>query len=209
MASEQATGPTTPPTGHRDRRTSRGCAGRAGRLNGPAGGYVLDMSSHQATPASTRRRRTGAAVGALALVATLAACDGDDDVTDDVDDAIDDAVTDIEEGVDDVSGAVGDAIDEVGEDTVELAARNLASTHGADEFADAGHPIDGGLTCEADATDDLTAVELECAGVTEDGGVASMTGTTTELPGESITELEGDFVGFVDTEEIFRTDALG
>lgn len=155
------------------------------------------------------RRGVGAVAGALALVTALSACGGDDDVTDDVDGAVDDAVTDIEEGVDDVTGAVADAIDEVGEDTVELAARNLASTHGADEFADAGYPIDGGLTCEADATDDLTAVEIDCAGATADGGVASMTGTTTELPGESLTELEGDFVGFVDTEEIFRTDALG
>lgn len=149
-------------------------------------------------------RRAGAAFGAVALV--LAACGGDDDA---VDDDVDGVVDDIEEGVDDVTGAVADAIDEVGEDTVELTARNLASTNAEEEFASVGHPIDGGLACEADATDDLTAVELSCDGVTEDGGVASMTGTTTELPGASVTELEGDFVGFVDNEEVFRTDALG
>lgn len=154
--------------------------------------------------------RAGTLLGATAMVVALGACGGDDDVTDDdVDDAVEGAVEDIEEGVEDVTGAIGDAIEEVGEDTVELAARNLASTHAADEFADAGYPIDGGLSCTADATDDLTAVDLECTGATEDGGVASMTGTTTELPGESLTELEGDFVGFVDTEEVFRTDALG
>lgn len=149
--------------------------------------------------------RITALLAAVTLVAGACADDDVDDVTDDVDGALED----IEEGVEDVTGEVADAIEEVGEDTVELAARNLASTHAADEFADAGHPIDGGLTCTADATDDLTAVDIECTGATEDGGVASMTGTTTELPGESVTELEGDFVGFVDTEEIFRTDALG
>lgn len=172
------------------------------------------MERRHSTRHTTRRsttsvRRAGAVLGATALVFALGACDDDDDVIDDAGDDIDELGDDIEQGLEDAGGAVVDVIDEIGEDSAELAARNLASTHGADEFSDAGYPLDGDLTCEADATDDLTAIEIDCAGATEDGDVVSMTGTTTELPGASLTELEGDFVGFVDTEEVFRSVAIG
>ena len=153
-----------------------------------------------------RRRHVGGILGAFALVVTLTACGGDDD---DTPEDADEAMEDIEEGLDDAVADVTDAVEEAGEDAVELAVRNLASIHGADEFDDAGHPLDGDLTCTADASADLTAVELSCTGATEDGRAASMTGTTSEFPGESVTELEGDFVGLVDDEEVFRTDALG
>jgi hypothetical protein len=137
----------------------------------------------------------------------MTACGGNDD---DLSDEAERGIDDIEEGVDAISGEVAGAIEEAGEDVVELAVRNLASVHGEAEFADAGHPvIEGGLACMADATEDLTAVEVDCTGQTEAGGVASLSGTTTELPGQSLTELEGDFVGMVDDEEVFRTDALG
>lgn len=176
------------------------------------------------------RNHITALLAATTLAVTVSACaddtsddavddidvDIEEDVEDDINEAADDleqevdtAVDDVEDAVDDAAGAVADAIDEVGEDAVELAARNLATVNAAEEFADAGYPIEGELSCTADATDDLTAVELDCSGETEDGGVASVTGSTTELPGESVTELEGDFVGFVDSEEVFRTDALG
>lgn len=168
------------------------------------------MTIHHDRPIPHRLGRHAAAVlGALTLVATSCGGDDVDDVADDAGDALDDAGDAAGDAFDDATGAVADAIDEVGEDTVEVAARNLASTHAIDEFGAAGYPIDGDLTCTADATDDLTAVDISCSGATEDGGVASMTGTTTELPGASVTEMEGDFVGFVDTEEVFRTDSLG
>lgn len=153
----------------------------------------------------TRRRRSASALGAgLALVLSVAACDADD-TSDDVDEVVDD----VEERADEISGDVAEAIEEVGEDAVELAVRNLARMQAQDEFADAGHPIDGELSCTADASEALDAVEIGCVGETEAGQSASMTGTTTELPGESLTELEGEFVGLVDDQEVFRTDALG
>lgn len=159
-----------------------------------------------------RSRRWGALLTTVAVAASVSACGGNDttdDATDDAEGAIEDATDEVVDAVEDVSGAVADAIDEFGEDAVEVVARNLASTNAAQEFRDAGHPIEGELRCTADATEDLTAVELDCSGATEDGGVASMTGSTTELPGASVTELEGDFVGFVDNVEVFATDALG
>jgi hypothetical protein len=146
-------------------------------------------------------RRSGwrrLALGAAAISLFVAACEDDDDTT-----------QRIEDEIDEINGAVADAIDEFGQDSVELVARNLASRQGAEEFSDAGHPIDGDLQCTAVATDDLTAVEIECGGATEDGSVAALTGTTTELPGASVTELEGTFVGLVDSAEVFSTEDLG
>lgn len=172
---------------------------------------TLQSTSTNLRP-SRRSRRWRALLATMAVAASVSACGGDDatdDAIDDAEGAIDDAADEVMDAAEDVTGAVADAIDEVGEDAVEVAARNLASRNAAEEFDDAGYPIDGALSCTADATDDLTAVELDCSGVTEDGGVASMTGTTTELPGASVTELEGNFVGFVDNEEVFTTDALG
>ena len=166
------------------------------------------MGSSTSTPLPHHRRlyrNAGSLAAALVLVLTTSACAGDDDTSDDLGAAIDD----VEEQVDDISGDVSDAIDEAGEDAVELAARNLARLFGQDEFDDAGHPIDGELTCTADATEGLDAVEIACTGTTEAGEPAALTGTTTELPGASLTELDGDFVGTVADEEVFRTTALG
>ena len=86
----------------------------------------------------------------------------------------------------------GEAID----DATELAARNLAAEYGEREFDEAGYPIDDeGLACEATATDDATALDISCSGMTEDESEAALTGTTSEIPGASITELEGEFTG--------------
>ena len=130
------------------------------------------------------------------LAGAAAACD--DDTQDSVEDDVETAVTE-----------VVDALDEASEDVVELAARNFAAIQGEQEFESAGHTIEGDLACEADATDDLTAVEIDCTGTTVDGGEASMTGATSEFPGASINELDGDFVGTVDGTEVFSTERLG
>jgi hypothetical protein len=132
----------------------------------------------------------------VALAGTAAACD--DDTQDSVEEDIDTAVTE-----------VVDAIDDASEAAVELAARNFASAQGEQEFEAAGHEIEGDLVCEADATSDLTAVDIDCTGTTVDGAEASMTGTTSEFPGVSFDELDGDFVGTVDGTEVFSTERLG
>ena len=73
-----------------------------------------------------------------------------------------------------------------------------------------GSPLDdNGLACEATVTDELDAVDVTCTGTTDDGAAAEMTGTTNELPGASVTELEGQFTGTVDGTEAFTTDTLG
>ena len=106
--------------------------------------------------------------------------------------------------------AVQEAAGEVIDDATELAARNLAAEYGEREFDEAGYPIDDeGLTCAATATDDATALDVSCSGTTEDDSEAMLTGRTGEIPGASLTELEGDFTGSVDGGEIFTTDRLG
>ena len=146
-------------------------------------------------PDRMKRHRATALTLAVVLVGA-AACS--DDTQDAVEEDLETAITE-----------VVDVLDETSEDAVELAARNFAAVQAGQEFEDAGHVIDGVLTCEADATNDLTAVEISCVGTTVDGGEASMSGTTSEFPGVSFDELDGDFVGTVDGAEVFSTERLG
>jgi hypothetical protein len=133
---------------------------------------------------------------ALSL-ALFAACSDDDD-GDDAGDTIEDAAQD-----------VGDAAGEAGNDAAEAIARNLASSQGADEFDAAGIDVDGDLTCEAAMTEEADAVDITCSGTSTDGQELALEGTTNEIPGESVTELEGNFTGTADGEEVFAVDTLG
>lgn len=147
---------------------------------------------HASGTAFGRMSRIGLAV----MVFGAAACS--DDTTESVEDDVRSAITD----------AVG-VVDDASENAVELAARLFASEQASQEFAAVGQPIDGDLTCVADATSDLTAVDISCSGTTAEGARAEMTGTTSEIPGASFNELDGDFVGTVDGTEVFRTERLG
>ena len=132
-----------------------------------------------------------------------------DDAATEASGAIDDAVTDASGAVDDAVTAVSAAADDVSQEAAETVARNIAGQWGAEQFSDAGHPIDGELDCEATVTDSVEAVEIMCTGTTEEGGEAELTGTTDEVPGASVTELTGDFTGTVDGDEVFTTTSLG
>jgi hypothetical protein len=149
------------------------------------------------------RRKTLIGVAALAALG-LVACGNDDDTT------ADSIIEDLESAARTAVSEADQAVDEVTADAAEAVVRNLAAEQGAEAFADAGSPLDDeGLTCEATAGDGLDAVDVNCTGTTEDGGEAALTGTTDELPGESITEVEGSFTGTVDGAEVFATDTLG
>ena len=134
----------------------------------------------------------------------FAACSGDD--ADELDETAESVAEDLEEA----ARTVVSEVDEAASDAAELVVRNLAAEQGEQQFEDAGFPLGGdGLACEATVGDGLESVEVSCTGTTEDGGSAQMTGTTNELPGASVTELEGEFTGTVDGTEAFTTDALG
>ena len=117
------------------------------------------------------------------------------------------------EDIEDVGQTVlteaGEAIDEGQRDAAETVARNIATEQGEEQFDDAGHALDGKLSCEANVTDDVASLEISCTGTTQDGEDAALDGTTDEIPGASVTELEGSFTGTVAGEEVFSTDTLG
>jgi hypothetical protein len=127
-----------------------------------------------------RRSRATLVLAAVGLVVALAACSDEDR---------------------------NDALDDV----TELAVRNFAALQGSEQFTAAGYEIDDdGLTCTATVgAGGRTAVEVECTGTTVDGDDAVLTGVTSEIPGASFTELEGDWTATVNGEQVFTTDELG
>lgn len=140
-------------------------------------------------PRSTAGRRLLVSAVSLALVS---ACSDDN-----------------EGGVDDVAEDVGDAVNEGTNDAIEAAARNIASAQGEDEFSAADVDIEGDLTCEATVGDAADALDIRCAGQSTEGQELVLTGTTDEVPGASVTELEGTFVGSAEGAEVFKVDTLG
>lgn len=132
------------------------------------------------------------------LVAALALAGCDSDTRDSVSSDVRSAVTE-----------VGDAVDEVSQDAAEAAARNIATQQGEEQFKNAGHELDGPLTCEATVSDGADQIDINCTGTTKDGGAATLTGTTSELPGASVVSLAGEFTGSVDGNEVFSTQDLG
>ena len=72
------------------------------------------------------------------------------------DDTQDSISTDVESAV----SAVGDAAGEATDDAAEALARNIATQQGEEQFTNAGHPLDGPLTCTAMTTDDVDAHAL-------------------------------------------------
>ena len=104
---------------------------------------------------------------------------------------------------------VGDAVGETANDAAEIAARNIATQQGEEQFVNAGFPLNGPLECTAEVTDGIDEIVIGCNGVTADGGVAILTGTTDEIPGASVVSLSGSFVGTVDGREVFNTGQLG
>jgi hypothetical protein len=139
----------------------------------------------------------------LALVLSGVACS--DDAKDDARDTLENARENAEDMVTEVSEAAGNVAD----NAVEVAARNLASAQGEDEFAANGIDVEGDLTCEATSNGDKTAIEVSCTGTATDGSSLSLEGVTSEMPGASLTELEGEFTGSADGEEVFSVDTLG
>lgn len=113
--------------------------------------------------------------------------------------------TDLQSIATDIAGAADEATDDV----AEALARTIATQQGEEQFKNAGHELDGPLTCEATVKDDAANIEINCTGTTKDGGAALLTGATNEIPGASVVSLDGDFTGTVDGAEVFATQRLG
>jgi len=149
-------------------------------------------------------------VAAVAVIAALGVSACSDEEQDDLADTADSVADDVADAAESAATAVGEAVDETGDDAAELAARNIATQQGEEQFSAAGHELDdSGLSCEATVEDGVDGVAIDCTGTTADGGAAALTGSTTEIPGASVTSLEGNFSGTVDGTEVFTTQTLG
>jgi hypothetical protein len=113
--------------------------------------------------------------------------------------------TDLRSAATDIANAAGDATNAA----AEALARNIATQQGEEQFKNAGKELDGPLTCEAKVQDGVDKIDINCTGKTKDGGAATLTGTTNELPGASVVSLNGDFTGAVDGKTVFNTQRLG
>lgn len=159
------------------------------------GPRVITTPMKQLNTHSFRFRRI--AVGVLALSSlTLVACS---------EETKNDAKSAVTNAVEDAKDAGSTAIN----NAAEAAVRNIATQQGEEQFKNSGNELDGPLTCTAKVGESAKNVAVDCTGTTKDGKAAALTGTTNELPGASITELEGDFKGTVDGTEVFATKALG
>jgi hypothetical protein len=121
----------------------------------------------------------------------------------------DDSGDDVGSTASSVASSVKGAVDDATKGAAETVARTIAAKQGAEQFKKAGHELQGELTCESSAEDSATEVAVNCTGTTKDGKVVKLSGTTSELPGASVTKLEGSFTGSVDSQQVFSTQELG
>jgi hypothetical protein len=96
---------------------------------------------------------------------------------------------------------------EIVDDTVEVAARNVASEGGALEFAKSDIDVDGDLDCTANAESGAQTLAVTCTGTSTEGQSLTMDGQLTIADGE-IVDSSG-FVGKADGDEVFTVDCVG
>ena len=96
---------------------------------------------------------------------------------------------------------------EIVDDTVEVAARNVASEGGALEFAKSDIDVDGDLDCTANAESGAQTLAVTCTGTSTEGQSLTMDGQLTIADGE-IVDSSG-FVGKADGDEVFNVDCVG
>lgn len=132
----------------------------------------------------------------VAAALAVAGCSSDDRTS---------IATDLQTAASDVANAAGDAAN----NAAEVLARNIATQQGEEQFKNAGKELDGPLTCSAKIQDGVAKIDINCTGKTKDGGAATLTGTTNEIPGASVVSLDGQFTGAVDGTTVFDTQRLG
>ena len=96
---------------------------------------------------------------------------------------------------------------EIVDDTVEVAARNVASEGGALEFQKSDIDVDGDLDCTANAETGAQTLAVTCTGTSTDGQSLTMDSQLTIADGE-IVDSSG-FVGKADGDEVFNVDCVG
>jgi hypothetical protein len=93
------------------------------------------------------------------------------------------------------------------DDSVEVAARNVASEGGALEFEKSDIDVEGDLDCTADAQTDAQTLAVSCTGTSTEGQSLTMDGQLTIADGEIVDSSA--FVGKADGDEVFNVDCVG
>ena len=96
---------------------------------------------------------------------------------------------------------------EIVNDTVEVAARNVASEGGALEFQKSDIDVDGDLDCTANAEGGAETLAISCTGTSTEGQDLTLEGQLTVADGEIVGS--SGFVGKADSEEVFSKDCVG
>ena len=87
----------------------------------------------------------------------------------------------------------------------EAVVRNVVAFEAAKEFKNHGYPIHDHLVCKSKASrTDESHVGVFCSGTTTTGQTVAVAGTA-----DTITGLEGQFVGLVNGTQVFRETCLG
>jgi inosine-uridine nucleoside N-ribohydrolase len=87
----------------------------------------------------------------------------------------------------------------------EAVVRNVVAFEAAKEFKNHGYPIHDHLVCKSKASrSDESHVGVLCSGTTTTGQTVAVAGTA-----DTITGLEGQFVGLVNGNQVFRETCLG
>jgi hypothetical protein len=96
---------------------------------------------------------------------------------------------------------------ELVEDTVELAARNMAREGGEQEFRNEGIEVSGDLDCSATSDAGAQSVSVDCTGTSVDGQDLTLEGELAVADGE-IVDSSG-FVGTADGDRVFEVSCVG
>ena len=152
------------------------------------------------------KRLTAAILVTAALAAAGCSSASRASIKTDVQGAVTDISTALSSAGTDLSTAASGAVNSASE----ALARNIAAKQGEQEFKTAKQELDGPMTCTAKAqASGADKIDVDCTGTTKTGGKAELKGTTSEVPGASVTSLKGDFIGTVDGAKVFNTQNLG
>ncbi len=98
---------------------------------------------------------------------------------------------------------------EVVDDTVEAAARQIASQGGTEAFENEGIQVSGDLDCTATSEGGAAEVSVTCTGTGSEGEELAIDGSFQVDAGEIGDSARGSFVGTADGKEVFSENCFG
>jgi hypothetical protein len=98
---------------------------------------------------------------------------------------------------------------EIVDDAAEVAARNIATEAGREEFENNGVDVLGDLSCVANSEGGGEQLTVRCTGTASNDRELLLEGTVSTDQGDIGDAVRGTFVGSVDGKEVFSEDCFG